>query len=47
MILSVDEQLKLIETIRDEVGNLGDYLYPDKDPYVNAFQSHQSLCLGE
>ena len=36
MILSVDEQLKLIETIRDEVGNLGDYLYPDKDPYVNA-----------
>lgn len=36
MLLNKDEQKKLIHTIEDEVGKLGDYLYPDKDAYVNA-----------
>ena len=36
MMLSKEEQMKLIRTIEDEVGSLGDYLYPDKDAHVNA-----------
>ena len=36
MLLNKDEQKKLIHTIEDEVGKLGDYLYPDKDAHVNA-----------
>lgn len=36
MLLNKEEQMKLIRTIENEVDNLGDYLYPDKDPHVNA-----------
>jgi hypothetical protein len=36
MFLNKEEQMKLIRTIEDEVGSLGDYLYPDKDAHVNA-----------
>ena len=36
MLLNKEEQMKLIRTIEDEVGSLGDYLYPDKDSHVNA-----------
>ena len=36
MLINKDEQKKLIHTIEDEVRKLGDYLYPDKDAYVNA-----------
>ena len=36
MMLTKEEQIKLIRTIEDEVSSLGDYLYPDKDAHVNA-----------
>ncbi len=36
MFLNKEEQMKLIQTIESEIGSLGDYLYGDKDAYVNA-----------
>jgi hypothetical protein len=36
MNLTKHEQLDLIRRIENEVSNLGDYLYPEKDAHVNA-----------
>ena len=36
MNLTKSEQLDLIRRIENEVSNLGDYLYPEKDAHVNA-----------
>lgn len=36
MNLTKSEQLDLIRRIENEVSNLGDYLYPEKDAHINA-----------
>ena len=36
MNLTKSEQLDLIRRIENEVSNLGDYLYPEKDVHINA-----------
>jgi hypothetical protein len=36
MNLTKHEQLDLIRRIENEISNLGDYLYPEKDAHVNA-----------
>jgi hypothetical protein len=36
MNLTKHEQLDLIRRIENEVSNLGDYLYPEKDAHINA-----------
>ena len=36
MNLTKSEQLDLIRRIENQISNLGDYLYPEKDAHVNA-----------
>lgn len=36
MMLSTREQIDLIKKIEEQVSSLGDYLYADKDPHINA-----------
>jgi hypothetical protein len=46
MFLNQEDQMKLICTIEDEISALGDYLYPDKDAYVNASIERIELALS-
>ena len=46
MLLNKEDQMKLICTIEDEVGSLGDYLYPDGDAHINASIERIEMALS-
>ena len=46
MLLNKDEQLKLIHTVSDEISSIADYLYIEKDAYINAAMERIESALS-